>query len=217
MPPRTHLGPLGSEGPARSKNKMKKKEFSWPRFEPTLATNSHSMFCCSCSVAVVPVLFLRRYLRHYFSLVRFSTLVFGPRGIASLVCAAPLPSPRTCTLRAMHCACAAPFSPRCATVRASDAASQGAAGRELRYSLLSLLSAARCCCCVAVMSAPVAVSPTGADVSKNANNPVLALKEADLRMMLAAKVHLGTKVSRATKHASWGMPHRCDAWSDSDA
>jgi len=44
------------------------------------------------------------------------------------------------------------------------------------------------------MSAPAAVVATGADVSKNAANPVLALKEADLRMMLAAKVHLGTKV-----------------------
>lgn len=42
------------------------------------------------------------------------------------------------------------------------------------------------------MSAPAAVA-TGADVAKNAANPVLALKEADLKMMLAAKVHLGTK------------------------
>ena len=42
------------------------------------------------------------------------------------------------------------------------------------------------------MSAPAVVA-TGADVAKNAANPVLALKEADLKMMLAAKVHLGTK------------------------
>jgi len=49
------------------------------------------------------------------------------------------------------------------------------------------------------MSAPAAVA-TGADASKNANNPVLALKEADLRMMLAAKVHLGTKNADANAH-----------------
>jgi hypothetical protein len=49
------------------------------------------------------------------------------------------------------------------------------------------------------MSAPAAVVATGADVSKNAANPVLALKEADLRMMLAAKVHLGTKVRPAAQ------------------
>ena len=49
------------------------------------------------------------------------------------------------------------------------------------------------------MSSP-AVLPTGADVSKNASNPVLALKEADLKMMLAAKVHLGTKNADAGAH-----------------
>lgn len=37
-------------------------------------------------------------------------------------------------------------------------------------------------------------------MSKNAANPVLALKEADLRMMLAAKVHLGTKNADAQSH-----------------
>jgi small subunit ribosomal protein SAe len=37
------------------------------------------------------------------------------------------------------------------------------------------------------------VVASGADVSKNGNNPVLALNESDLRMMLQAKVHLGTK------------------------
>jgi len=42
------------------------------------------------------------------------------------------------------------------------------------------------------MSAP-AVLPSGADVSKNAHNPVLALRESDLKMMLAAKAHIGTK------------------------
>lgn len=48
-----------------------------------------------------------------------------------------------------------------------------------------------------------AVAPvvaTGADASKNANNPVLALKEADLKMMLAAKVHLGTKNADPQAH-----------------
>jgi small subunit ribosomal protein SAe len=44
------------------------------------------------------------------------------------------------------------------------------------------------------MSAPAsAAAPTGADASKNANNPVLALKEVDCKMMLAAKVHVGAK------------------------
>ena len=50
------------------------------------------------------------------------------------------------------------------------------------------------------MSAPAAVVATGADASKNANNPVLALKEADLKMMLAAKVHLGTKNADSNAH-----------------
>lgn len=50
------------------------------------------------------------------------------------------------------------------------------------------------------MSAPAPVVATGADVTKNANNPVLALKEADLKMMLAAKVHLGTKNADSNAH-----------------
>jgi len=49
------------------------------------------------------------------------------------------------------------------------------------------------------MSAPSVVA-TGADAQKNANNPVLALKEADLRMMLTAKVHLGTKNADVNAH-----------------
>lgn len=49
------------------------------------------------------------------------------------------------------------------------------------------------------MSAPAVVA-TGADVAKNAANPVLALKEADLKMMLAAKVHLGTKNADPQAH-----------------
>lgn len=50
------------------------------------------------------------------------------------------------------------------------------------------------------MSAPAPVVATVADASKNANNPVLALKEADLKMMLAAKVHLGTKNADSNAH-----------------
>lgn len=51
------------------------------------------------------------------------------------------------------------------------------------------------------MSAPAAAAvPTGADVAKNANNAVLALREADLKMMLAAKVHLGTKNADPQAH-----------------
>lgn len=47
------------------------------------------------------------------------------------------------------------------------------------------------------MSTPIVAvqAQVGADPAKNANNPVLALKEADLKMMLAAKVHIGTKNS----------------------
>jgi len=41
---------------------------------------------------------------------------------------------------------------------------------------------------------------TAADPAKNANNPVLALREADLKMMLAAKVHLGTKNADPQAH-----------------
>jgi small subunit ribosomal protein SAe len=51
-----------------------------------------------------------------------------------------------------------------------------------------------------IMSAPAATAGTGADASKNANNPVLALREADLKMMLAAKVHLGTKNADPQAH-----------------
>jgi len=53
------------------------------------------------------------------------------------------------------------------------------------------------------MSAPASAAPsipTGADVVKNAHNPVLALREADLKMMLAAKVHLGTKNADPQAH-----------------
>jgi len=47
------------------------------------------------------------------------------------------------------------------------------------------------------MSAPSSV----ADVSKtNANNAVLSLRESDLKMMLAAKVHLGTKNADPQAH-----------------
>lgn len=49
------------------------------------------------------------------------------------------------------------------------------------------------------MSAPN-VNANGADVAKNAQNPVLALREADLKMMLAAKVHLGTKNADPQAH-----------------
>lgn len=50
------------------------------------------------------------------------------------------------------------------------------------------------------MSTAAATIPTGADASKNANNPVLALREADLKMMLAANVHLGTKNADPQAH-----------------
>lgn len=49
------------------------------------------------------------------------------------------------------------------------------------------------------MSAPATVA-TGADIAKNANNAVLALREADLKMMLAAKVHLGTRNADPQAH-----------------
>lgn len=49
-------------------------------------------------------------------------------------------------------------------------------------------------------SASTAPVTTGADVSKNAANPVLALRESDLKMMLAAKVHLGTKNADPQAH-----------------
>jgi small subunit ribosomal protein SAe len=49
------------------------------------------------------------------------------------------------------------------------------------------------------MSAPAVVA-TGADASKNAHNPILALREADLKMMLAAGVHLGTKNADPQAH-----------------
>lgn len=45
-----------------------------------------------------------------------------------------------------------------------------------------------------------AAAASGADASKNAQNPVLALREADLKMMLAAKVHLGTKNADPQMH-----------------
>lgn len=45
-----------------------------------------------------------------------------------------------------------------------------------------------------------AVAATGANAATNANNAVLALKEADLKMMLAAKVHLGTKNADPQAH-----------------
>lgn len=44
------------------------------------------------------------------------------------------------------------------------------------------------------------MSTTGVDVSKNAQNPVLALRESDLKMMLQARAHIGTKNADPQAH-----------------